>query len=411
LNATLEEKIVMRTWELQQANHALTEQNEFIQTIIDASVDIIVVFDKKLNFLVLNKQALQFYHMTREEVIGRNFLDIFPALKDQAFHQNLQKALQGEFLHVESYKAQLTNAWFENFCIPLKDKDGQVDRVLLIAHDITGMMKANEKLQQLNTELEKSNRDLEQFAYVASHDLQEPLRKIMTFSDLSERNLHNPEIQKRYLQKIASSAERMTALIKAVLNYSRLSNNSQASFTEVDLNSIVEQVKTDLELSIEEKGAVIESRQLPIVRGIPLQMSQLFQNLITNSLKFSEKRPHITINVRSLLPEETASNEMLKKDADYVQIVFSDNGIGFEQKYADRVFSIFQRLHVVDRIAGTGIGLALCKKIVENHGGTITVSSEPGNGTSFYITLPYDKKLNPALSLAPATETGKTIIP
>lgn len=411
LNATLEEKIIMRTWELQQANHALTEQNEFIQTIIDASVDIIVVYDRDLNHLVLNKQALRFYKMKREDVVGRNFLEFFPTLKDQPFHQNLKKAVQGEFLHVEAYQSQLTEAWFENFYIPLKDKDGQVDRVLLIAHDITGMMKANEKLQQLNSELEKSNRDLEQFAYVASHDLQEPLRKIMTFSDLSERNLHNPEIQKRYLQKISSSAERMTALIKAVLHYSRLSNNSQAAFTDVDLNCIVEQVKTDLELSIEEKGAVIESQYLPVVKGIPLQMSQLFQNLITNALKFSEKIPHITINVRALPPEEVGAIEMLKKDADYVQITFSDNGIGFEQKYADRVFSIFQRLHVVDRFAGTGIGLALCKKIVESHGGTISVSSEPGKGTSFYIILPFDRKQNPAFLLSPVTASGKTSIP
>ena len=408
LNATLEEKIVMRTWELQQANYALTEQNEFIQTIIDASVDVIVVYDKDLNYLMLNTQALRVYNKKREDVIGRNFTEIFPNLVNTAVHHNLNSAVRGEFVHVEAYRSKITDAWFENFFIPLRDKDNQVDRVLVIAHEITSIMKAKEKLQQLNTELEKSNRDLEQFAYVASHDLQEPLRKIMTFSDLSERNASNPELQKRYLQKIASSAERMTSLIKEVLNYSRLSNNNTPSFTEVDLNTIVEQIKDDLELSLAEKGAVIESDRLPLIQGIPLQLSQLFLNLFTNSLKFTDKTPHITIRARPL-PEELAGADERARDGAYVQIIFSDNGIGFEQKYADRIFSIFQRLHAVDRFDGTGIGLALCKKIIESHGGWITVSSEPGKGTSFFLTLPYDPERNPGLSRQATHENGNSL--
>ncbi|RYZ60670.1 MAG: HAMP domain-containing protein, partial [Chitinophagaceae bacterium] len=408
LNATLEEKIVMRTWELQQANYALTEQNEFIQTIIDSSVNVIVVYDKDLNYLMLNKMALQLYNKKREDVIGRHVLEIFPTLENRPVYQNLKTALQGEFIHVEAYRSEIYDAWFENFFIPLRDKDDQVDRVLLIAHEITGIMQAKEKLQLLNTELEKSNRDLEQFAYVASHDLQEPLRKIMTFSDLSERNANNPEIQKRYLQKISSSAERMTSLIKEVLNYSRLSNNNTPSFTEVDLNAIVEQIKDDLELSLNEKSALIECDRLPVIRGIPLQLSQLFLNLFTNSLKFTDKTPHITIRARPL-PEDGLQGDAIANAGAYVQIIFSDNGIGFEQKYADRIFSIFQRLHAVDRFDGTGIGLALCKKIIESHGGWIAVSSEPGKGTSFFLTLPYDPQRNPAISREATHENDNSL--
>lgn len=393
LNSTLEEKISLRTWELQQANDALTEQNEFIQTIIDASIDLIAVFDKDLNYLILNKYAAEVFNRRREEIIGKNILNVFPQMAGKPFLHNLQRALNGEFIHVEAYPSQLADAYFENFFIPLRDNENNVDRVLLIGHDITSVMKANEKLRQLNSELEKSNRELEQFAYVASHDLQEPLRKIMTFSDLSEKHAHNPEIQKRYLQKIYSSAGRMTELIKAVLNYSRLSKTG-SEFTDVDMNAVVEQIKTDLELLIEEKGAVIKSDRLPVIKGIPLQMSQLFLNLFTNALKFSERPPEINIQVQALTPEDYTKTNLPKKEAQYLKIVFRDNGIGFEQQYADRVFSIFQRLHSSDQYAGTGIGLALCKKIMENHGGAIAVESELGKGTSFFLYFPHEKSRN-----------------
>ena len=393
LNSNLEEKIRMRTWELQEANNALTEQNEFIQTIIDASVDLIAVFDKDLNYLVLNKQAAVVFEHHREEIVGKNVLEVFPQLKDKPFIQYLQRALNGEMVHVEAYRSQLADAFLENFFIPLRDNENNVDRVLLIGHDITNIMKANEKLQQLNSELEKSNHDLEQFAYVASHDLQEPLRKIMTFSDLSERNAHNPEIQKRYLQKIYSSAGRMTELIKAVLNYSRLARTG-SEFTNVDLNVVVDQIKTDLELFIDEKGATIKSDRLPVVRGIPLQLNQLFLNLFTNALKFSERPPEISIQVQALTPDERSNENLTNGETDYLKIIFRDNGIGFDQEYADRVFSIFQRLHSTEKYAGTGIGLALCKKIMENHGGAIAVESEAGKGTRFFLYFPYDKGLN-----------------
>ncbi|HEU4903684.1 MAG TPA: ATP-binding protein [Flavisolibacter sp.] len=396
LNNNLEEKIAVRTWELQEANNALTEQNEFIQTIIDASIDLIAVFDKDLNYLILNQYAARVFQRKREDIIGKNILQVFPQMKDKPLVQHLHDALHGKFVHVASYQSQLADAYFENFFIPLRDQEDNIDRVLLIGHDITETMRANEKLRQLNSELEKSNRDLEQFAYVASHDLQEPLRKIMTFSDLSERNMHNPEIQKRYLQKISSSAGRMTELIKAVLNYSRLSRTG-VEVTDVDLNVTIEQLKTDLELFIEEKSARIVSEKLPVVKGIPLQLSQLFLNLLTNALKFSDRPPEITIRVLPITPEDSQEAGLPDKEGDFLKIVFADNGIGFEQQYANRLFSIFQRLHSSDSYAGTGIGLALCKKITENHGGAITVQSEPGKGTTFFIYLPYDKNTNEAL--------------
>jgi signal transduction histidine kinase len=402
LNANLEQKIAQRTTELQNANLALHEQNNFIQTIIDSSVDLIAVFDTEHRFVVLNKKADVVYERPREELFGQQVLDVFPQLKNSPFIGNLQRAFAGEFIHESAYKSVVSASYFENFFIPLKDENDFVARVLVIGHDITGIMQTNEKLKQVNAELEKSNRDLEQFAYVASHDLQEPLRKIKTFSELSERNLQHPEILKRYLGKIGSSATRMTDLIKAVLNYSRLSR-TEAEPVGIDLNNVMKHIVTDLELYIEEKKAVVRVEPLPVVKGIPLQMNQLFLNLFTNALKFSERQPLITVQSTVIYCNEFTPASLQKEEKPYVKICFADNGIGFEQEYADKIFSIFQRLHPVDKYAGTGIGLALCKKIVENHGGYITVESKAGEGTTFFIYLPYDA----SLQNAKAKKTGE----
>lgn len=386
LNASLEEKVTVRTSELQHANTALTEQNEFIQTIIDSSVDLIAVFNRQLEYVILNKQADAVYRRRREDMVGKSILHVFPYLKGTAMVINLEKAFEGEFVHQDVYKSLASDRYFENFFIPLKDQKGHTDRVLVIGHDITKIMLANHKLKNLNTELEKSNRDLEQFAYVASHDLQEPLRKIQIFSELSEKNIQYPVILKRYLNKISSSANRMSDLIKAVLNYSRLSKTGD-EFVAVDLNAIVTNIKTDLELVIQEKKAILTTNDLPVIWAVPLQVHQLFLNLISNSLKFSKEVPDICIS-GTIVPKGFVKKGAALKEEEYVELIFKDNGIGFEQQYADRIFSIFQRLHAGSEYAGTGIGLALCKKIVENHEGFISVESEPDKGTTFFIYLP-----------------------
>lgn len=245
----------------------------------------------------------------------------------------------------------------------------------------------NEKLEVVNEKLVRSNNDLEQFAYVASHDLQEPLRKIQIFTEMAERSAGNNKETVTYFEKIHASAKRMTELIKSVLNYSRLSKTEE-QFEKVDLNALVENAKTDLELLITEKQAVIKNEVLPTIYGIPLQLNQLFLNLFSNALKFSTRSPVITITSRTLTPAEVNQNEHLHGREKYIEIVFSDNGIGFEQQYADQIFTIFQRLHDKKSYEGTGIGLALCKKIIENHHGYIFAKSEPGKGASFYMYFP-----------------------
>lgn len=386
-NQRLEQKVKERTLELEQANTILNQQKEFVETIINSSVDIISVFDLDLNYVVMNKRCEEVYGVRREDVVGRYILEVFPKVLNSGMHQDLKRAIKGEPIYRPNYHSTVLDRYFENFFIPLH-KDGKVYGVLAIGHDVTGIIEANEKLKNVNSKLIKSNRDLEQFAYVASHDLQEPLRKIQTFVGLLQRNMNDEEAALRNIEKINSSAARMTDLIKAVLNYSRLSNTVDP-FVDVDLNSILENVLTDYELLITEKNATINFDKLPLIKGIPLQLNQLFSNLIGNSLKFSEENTRIDITNRIMTADEVIDHQYLDDSVEYLELVIKDNGIGFEQQYADKIFTIFQRLNAKHVYSGTGIGLALCKKIVENHQGYITAKSQLGEGATFYIYLPF----------------------
>lgn len=243
------------------------------------------------------------------------------------------------------------------------------------------------KVEARTSELLRKNSELEQFAYIASHDLQEPLRKIRTFSELLQKSLQKGNAVNTYFDKIQSSAERMTQLIKDVLDYSRLSNTEE-QFIPIDLNTILQQVKGDFDLLIEQKQATIKSNTLPVVKGIPLQLQQLFTNLIGNSLKFCENQPLIIINASPLPAPEIPFYPGLREDVAYIKLEFSDNGIGFEQQFAERIFAIFQRLNERKLYAGTGIGLALCKKIVENHHGVIRANGKLNEGATFTVILP-----------------------
>jgi signal transduction histidine kinase len=245
-------------------------------------------------------------------------------------------------------------------------------------------------LQQANAKLGNSNKELEQFAYVASHDLQEPVRKIRTFTDQLINGNDNAldERSRKLLDKIAGSADRMRLMINDVLEYSQLERN-EAEIRKTDLDEIFNNVLTDLELAISQKNAVIRSDKLPVIEAIPVQLSQLFYNLLNNALKFSKQDipPVIGITLSRLSDRDIRRLATPARADQYFVLSFTDNGIGFNQEYAEKVFEMFQRL-TAER-TGTGIGLALCKKIVENHKGFIEAQSRPGAGTTFRIVLPY----------------------
>ena len=379
-NQTLEAKVNERTSELQQ-------QKEFIETIINSSVDLVAVFDRDMNYIMVNSRVMDYYNKGKEELIGKNVLDVYPEVSHTAMYHNLKRALNGEYVHDEDYKSAIIDRYFETYYIPLKDTRDFVYGILMVAHDITTIIESRDKLERVNAELMKSNRDLEQFAYVASHDLQEPLRKIQTFTQLMGDNLDDAGLSRKYQEKINQSSGRMKQLIQDMLNFSRISNSEDA-FVETDLNQILENLIIDFELLLKEKEAHINYPNLPTIEGIPMQLSQLLANIINNSLKYTENKPVIDITCKKLDAADFKKHPKLNPEKTYYQMDFTDNGIGFEQQYSEQIFAIFQRLHGKQTYSGTGIGLALCKKIVENHNGIIYGKGEPNKGATFTIILP-----------------------
>ncbi|MFT3796229.1 ATP-binding protein [Flavobacterium sp.] len=392
----LEEKVEQRTRVLQVRNRELRESEERYQRMTDEVQDyVIIMLDKDGTILNWNKGAQKIKGYNEQEILGKNFRifyrqeDLDSKLPDRL----LQEAVDTGRAMNEGYRVRKdgTTFWGSVAITALHDKDNNIIGFSKVTRDLTERKMAEDKMQKYNSELEFQNKELEQFAYVASHDLQEPLRKIQMFTGLLEQNINNEEAAQKYLSKMNLTAERMSELIKAVLNYSRLSRSDQ-QVEVVDLSAILENVLVDFELLIEEKQAVVRYEPLPVVEAIPLQINQLFSNLIGNSLKFAESAPKITITSRILSLAQIPFESNLSPDNQYLEMVFSDEGIGFEQKYLGKIFTIFQRLNDRMSYSGTGIGLALCKKIIENHSGFITAQSEQGKGASFFIYLPYPKK-------------------
>ena len=271
------------------------------------------------------------------------------------------------------------------------DKDEKITRILGVIADRSEVEANQIELERRLVALKKSNSELEQFAYVASHDLQEPLRKIVSFGERLTYKYADKvgDEGKFFVERMTNAANRMQTLIQGLLTYSRVSSHSEA-FESVDLKIILKQVLNDLELKIKEKQATITFENLPIINAQSFQMYQLFQNLLTNALKFtkSEVLPVITIKCRLATPLELKDNSTLSPFGNYYRITVNDNGIGLEAEYSERIFALFQRLHGRSEYEGTGLGLAICRKIVEGHHGQIKATGILGVGAEFIIYLP-----------------------
>lgn len=297
----------------------------------------------------------------------------------------LQVVENGEIQELEVwYRENHLNRWF--YVMLAQRGDG----VTATFHDISDLKRYEGELKKKIEELEHSNTELEQYAYAASHDLQEPLRKIQIFSDYLQETQRDrlDESGRVHLTRIVNAAARMSTLIKDVLNFSSI--KQEEAFAETDLQGVVQKALRDLDLLIAQKGAQIDVEPLPIIEAVPVQMTQLFYNLISNALKFShpDRPPHVQITAVKLSPEAVAEHRELNPTLSYYEITCQDNGIGFDQKVADQIFGLFKRLSDRQQYPGSGIGLALCKRVVVNHQGQIVAESTPGEGSTFRMYLP-----------------------
>ncbi|NSL90003.1 response regulator [Chitinophaga sp. Mgbs1] len=320
---------------------------------------------------------------------------------DKTLQQYLQETIiNGLPLETEVYlKDKQDNAFRCHLLriIPVREGE-EIVKWIGTFTDIAHQKQANEILEQkvkerteelieINKSLEASNHDLQQFASVASHDLKEPLRKIQLFGAiLRDRFLKMDPNAMSYMERIVGSSERMARLINDLLSYSRL---SVASIYEVtDLNIVVEEIISDLELTISETRAVVSVEKMPPIEVVPGQIRQVFQNIISNALKFSKKDTPPEISISAALVADNHADSPPVADGSYCRIIIHDNGIGFNEKYLSKIFTIFQRLHTADMYEGTGIGLAIAKKVIDKHQGIITARSTEGEGTAFVIVLP-----------------------
>ena len=395
---TLQQRVDEQTRTLEQQAHQL-------RTTLDASLNSIIAMTAmrdEHNTIVdfrmdtANNAITQSLSKTPEELVGRTLLTVFPGNKDNGFFDLYARVADTGKSEQASqyYRDELgLEGWFE---ISAVKQDGE--SVVITFNNITERKKSEKTAQQqaaelnaANIELKRSNESLQQFAHIASHDLQEPLRRIQSFSDLLQSQFADSlsDGEKDMVRRIQKSAGRMQSLIKDLLSYSQLSTQPE-SFRIVSLTNIVEDVLSDLEMTITEKKATIDVASLPKVLGNSSRLRQLFQNLIANALKFSSAgvAPSIHIDVREANVDELPETLLTTPSQTFWLITVNDNGIGFDVRYKDRVFTPFQRLHSPVNYSGTGIGLAICQRVAQNHGGAIDVDSEVGKGSTFKIFLP-----------------------
>ena len=365
--------------------------------LLNLTHDAIIVHDMHDKITFWNRGAEERYGWREEEVLGKVTHDLlkteFPDSLEETCDQFLCKGYwEGELIHTkrDGEKIIVSSRWALQ-----KDENNIPIGFMEINSDITERKKAEKSLMEAHNELElkvqertaklnilvdelkRSNEELKQFAYVTSHDLQEPLRTIASFTQLLKRRYENKldEDADEFIDYIVSGADRMQTMIKALLDYSRV-NTMGKEFEPYNFEEILDQTLRSLKIAIDESNAVISRDPLPTMKVDDKQMIQLFQNLISNAIKFRKLDERMKIYISC----EKVSNNYL--------FSVSDNGIGMELQFKDRIFEVFQRLHTRDEYSGTGIGLAICKKIVERHGGQIWVESEFGKGSTFYFTIP-----------------------
>ncbi len=380
LNRELEETnrgVVALYAELDKNTAHLRVQADILETINDA----VIVSDLSFRITSWNHAAENLYGWKESDVLGKPVGEVLrseiSAEKRAEIYKSLSEGNPAETELVQ-YTWDNHQLFISGYSIALKNAQDEISGYVAINKDITVQKLAERELQSYAARLERSNRDLQDFAYIASHDLQEPLRKVRSFGErlkvkASDR-LNPQEID--YINRMQNATERMQKMIDDLLDYSRVSTKAQPH-RKVDLYQVVAEVISDLEIRIEQSQGKVEVGSLPNIDADPLQMRQVFQNLIGNALKFRKPDVAPLVKVHS---KKTGKNQ--------VEITVEDNGIGFSMEYSSQLFQPFRRLHGRSEYEGTGIGLSICRKIIERHGGTISAHSKPGVGSIFIVNLP-----------------------
>lgn len=375
--------------ELRSVRDDLQESQGLLQGVLNSSLDGIMAFQSireadgtivDFEWLLVNPEAGRMTGQEASELIGKRLLEVMPGNKGRGlFDAYVQVVETGKPYRSEfSYQADGMDAWFSNTAVKLGDG------FMVTFRDITEQRDAEHQLKNMNRVLEQRNRELQDFAYIASHDLQEPLRKVRAFADLLREDYGEAvdEVGQHYLERMQDAARRMSQLINDLLSFSRISTQGKP-FEPVDLNDVLNDVIADVEVHISDVEGTLIRGKLPTLDADERQMRQLLQNLISNAFKFSRKGVRPVVSVHA-----SPAPEALMPGQEACVLAVSDNGIGFDEKYLDRIFTPFQRLHRREQYSGTGIGLAICRRIVERHGGSITATSTPGEGSTFFVTLP-----------------------
>ena len=376
-----------------KADEALKEREEHFRIIADNMQNLAWIANNDGTRAWFNKQWYNYTGLTESESVGFGWKAVHHPQNADKISMLLEEGLKGDEPFQLTFPLRSREGKYRRFLTmvyPIKDSNNKILRWIGTNTDIEEQEDLTEKLETLvnkrTEELLRSNEDLQQFAHVASHDLKEPVRKIKMFLNIL-RDEYGEKLDSRgkdFVGKLHASVDRIKTMIEGVLKYSAV-NSIDEAIEEVDLNVILDNVQKDLELLILSKNAVISHDRLPTINGIPVLMHQLFYNLVNNSLKFAKtdepSRIYISVNANK------------RNGLEHVRIVLRDNGIGFEDNKKDYIFGTFKRLHSKDDYEGTGLGLALCKKIVERHGGSIAATGQPGEGAEFVIELPLKPQL------------------
>ncbi|MCZ3364676.1 PAS domain S-box protein [Methanobacterium veterum] len=370
--------------ERKKADYELKKSEQKYRTLFNSSPDSTILIRTDGNLMDVNHAAQEVTGVSKKDLIGKNFTEL-DLLLDEEMPLHIEKVsqvLRGK--NLKPYESRFIDKngkihYVETYLKALK-KDEEIFAFNVIAHDITERKKAEEKLRETIEELERSNYELQQFAYITSHDLQEPLRTIASFTQLLERR-YSGQLDSdadEFIEFIVDAAVRMKEMIQGLLEYSRV-GTQKVEFKEVDMNTELEQALFNLHALINKNKAEITHVHLPNVMADPAQIVRVFQNLISNAIKFrkSDEPPKIHV-----------SCQIDKENNEYIFSV-ADNGIGIEKEYKDKIFEVFKRLHAMGKYEGTGIGLSVVKRIIEQYDGRIWVESELGMGSTFYFTLPF----------------------